>query len=113
MLENAMEQITKIYFKEKTVRIVSVINFWIEELEYYIRFKNDNNLITPELVVHYKGYGVCPFCKKHVVERGPCYAFVHSKEDLHALFQYLTNHSSVRLKLVSLGLTPKGEKEKR
>lgn len=111
MIENILERITNIYSDEKKINVVHVIEFRIDDMEYFIRFKNDNNLITPVQVFHYKGIEECLFCKRNSITLQSCDAFKHSKENLEALFHYLTNHPSVRLKLAMSGLTPKTEME--
>lgn len=111
MIEDILEKITKVHFEEKKAVLNRAIDFWIGDLEYFLRFKERKNVITPDLIVHYKGTGVCPFCKKSVIEREPCYAISYAREDSNALFHYLINHPSVRLKLALSGLIPKTEIE--
>lgn len=107
-----MKKITKVHFDERTMWLNHVIDFSIEELDYFIRYQHEENGIVPKQVVHYNGKGVCPFCKKNIIERDICYAITYAEKELHALFQQLIYHPSVRLKLLLLGLLPKREMEK-
>lgn len=104
MMHSITSKITNVYFDEgKGNRL---IDFQAGDYKYVMRFRNENQFISPVQVIHFSGTSECPFCKKPYHDLEYCSAFMYSTENKHALFHYLTSHPSVRLKLIALGLIP-------
>lgn len=110
MTENAIEKITNVFFETKNLLYMQGIDFCIGKLEYSMLLKIKGSTVAPRQVIHYHGEGLCPFCNRMSVIAQPCFAFELSKESMHELFHYLTDHLNVRLKFLSLGLKRKGER---
>lgn len=111
-IETALEKISKIHFDQnEMVSSNGAINFWIDELEFYVPFKQNKDMIMAVQVIHFRGGGVCPFCNEAVENKTPCLGLLRPLDNFHTVLQYLTNHPSIRLRLALLGIQSKSEIE--
>lgn len=106
MLEKTFQEITNVYFDNDIPGKLRSIHFQVGGMKCYILLQYEDNVIMPNHVYHFKVNVVCPFCENHVTGLGPCFIFGYPKDDLYKLFHFLINYPTIRLKLISLGITP-------
>lgn len=118
IFKEKLGRIEKVKFEiaHKYSRFTFNIDFALDGEGFFCRVKQRNSQTTEFQIIHEQLDGkesVCPLCNRTI--NGLVYCLDKEEKLQKETFDYLTNHPSVRLKLLSLGLTPivKTKKPKR